>query len=99
MNDKEAQLGYLHRDIKPGNFAVGRPGTKDYHNIYLLDFGLCRKFVQKVWADEGRRGCRAKTSANNERSHPSVAQPGTRPSLPCGKWSRVARMTSRAGCE
>ncbi|CAI4225710.1 unnamed protein product [Auanema sp. JU1783] len=38
------RIGFLHRDIKPGNFAVGRQGQKDLHTIYMLDFGLCRKF-------------------------------------------------------
>ncbi|CAD5225912.1 unnamed protein product [Bursaphelenchus xylophilus] len=39
------RIGYLHRDIKPGNFAIGRPDTNEHHIIYMLDFGLCRKFM------------------------------------------------------
>ncbi|KAH7726613.1 Protein kinase domain containing protein [Aphelenchoides avenae] len=39
------RLGYLHRDIKPGNFAIGRPNTIHYHTVFMLDFGLCRKYV------------------------------------------------------
>ncbi|VDO24777.1 unnamed protein product [Onchocerca flexuosa] len=35
-------IGYLHRDIKPGNFAIGR---KNLRQIYLLDFGMCRKYI------------------------------------------------------
>ncbi|KAM3727688.1 Tau-tubulin kinase [Dirofilaria immitis] len=35
-------IGYLHRDIKPGNFAIGR---KNLRQIYLLDFGMCRKYL------------------------------------------------------
>lgn len=35
-------LRYLHRDIKPGNFAIGR---KKLRQIYLLDFGMCRKYL------------------------------------------------------
>uniref|UniRef100_A0A7E4ZSS8 Protein kinase domain-containing protein n=1 Tax=Panagrellus redivivus TaxID=6233 RepID=A0A7E4ZSS8_PANRE len=38
-------VGYLHRDIKPGNFAVGRPEANEHHNVFMLDFGLCRKFA------------------------------------------------------
>uniref|UniRef100_A0AC34R942 Protein kinase domain-containing protein n=2 Tax=Panagrolaimus sp. JU765 TaxID=591449 RepID=A0AC34R942_9BILA len=38
-------VGFLHRDIKPGNFAIGRPETNEHHTIFMLDFGLCRKFV------------------------------------------------------
>lgn len=32
--------GILHRDIKPSNFAMGCPGTLDFHRCYILDFGL-----------------------------------------------------------
>ncbi|KRY79621.1 Tau-tubulin kinase 2 [Trichinella pseudospiralis] len=38
------QCGYLHRDIKPQNFAIGR--APDYRKVYLLDFGMCRKYVK-----------------------------------------------------
>ncbi|EYB95499.1 hypothetical protein Y032_0159g3297 [Ancylostoma ceylanicum] len=41
------RLGFLHRDIKPGNFAIGRPEANEHHIIYMLDFGLCRKFQEK----------------------------------------------------
>uniref|UniRef100_A0AC35GLF8 Protein kinase domain-containing protein n=1 Tax=Panagrolaimus sp. PS1159 TaxID=55785 RepID=A0AC35GLF8_9BILA len=39
------RVGYLHRDIKPGNFATGREAANEQQLIYMLDFGLCRKFV------------------------------------------------------
>ncbi|VDM68189.1 unnamed protein product, partial [Strongylus vulgaris] len=42
------RLGFLHRDIKPGNFAIGRQDANEHHIIYMLDFGLCRKFQEKV---------------------------------------------------
>lgn len=35
---------FLHRDIKPGNMAVG---YADSRKVYLIDFGLARRFVQK----------------------------------------------------
>lgn len=38
------RIGYLHRDIKPGNFAIGRPETKEQQIVFMLDFGLCRNF-------------------------------------------------------
>ena len=34
------QLGYLHRDVKPNNFALGL----DNQTVMMLDFGLSRKF-------------------------------------------------------
>ncbi|EFP10594.1 hypothetical protein CRE_01171 [Caenorhabditis remanei] len=41
------RVGYLHRDIKPPNFAAGREGEDDYHTVYVLDFGLCRRIALK----------------------------------------------------
>ena len=35
-------LNIIHRDIKPGNIAIGREEKSKY--IYLLDFGLSKKF-------------------------------------------------------
>lgn len=43
---------FLHRDIKPDNFLVGSlisytgPPQKEYI-IYLIDFGLAKKFIGK----------------------------------------------------
>ncbi|VDO58022.1 unnamed protein product [Brugia timori] len=36
-------IGYLYRDIKSANFAIGR---KNLFQIYLLDFGMCRKYLK-----------------------------------------------------
>jgi len=38
------QSNYVHRDLKPANFVVGYPGTKDRSTVYLLDFGLAKKW-------------------------------------------------------
>ncbi|VDP13097.1 unnamed protein product [Soboliphyme baturini] len=38
-------IGYLHRDVKPQNYAIGLHAY-DRHKVYLLDFGLARKFVK-----------------------------------------------------
>ena len=32
----------IHRDIKPGNFVMGR-GSKS-HIVYVIDFGLVKKY-------------------------------------------------------
>ncbi|CAD6191813.1 unnamed protein product [Caenorhabditis auriculariae] len=41
------RVGYLHRDIKPPNFAIGRECDNAHHIVYVLDFGLCRKICHK----------------------------------------------------
>ncbi|ETN75998.1 hypothetical protein RB195_001574 [Necator americanus] len=41
------KIGYLSRDIKPGNFAPGQKCNKQSKIIFLYDFGLARKYVDK----------------------------------------------------
>ncbi|VDK54766.1 unnamed protein product, partial [Anisakis simplex] len=38
-------IGYLHRDVKPGNYTIGRAELNELRKIYVLDFGMCRKFI------------------------------------------------------
>ncbi|EFO92899.1 hypothetical protein CRE_10044 [Caenorhabditis remanei] len=38
-------IGYLHRDVKPGNYTIGRPELNEIRKVYILDFGMCRKFT------------------------------------------------------
>ncbi|EPB77567.1 hypothetical protein ANCCEY_03325 [Ancylostoma ceylanicum] len=45
--DQHLSLGPAIGDVKPGNFAVGRAETGDLRRLYILDFGMCRKFVDK----------------------------------------------------
>uniref|UniRef100_A0A915N6R2 Protein kinase domain-containing protein n=1 Tax=Meloidogyne javanica TaxID=6303 RepID=A0A915N6R2_MELJA len=36
--------GFISRDIKAGNFVTGQTTSDDIRNIYLIDFGLSRKY-------------------------------------------------------
>uniref|UniRef100_A0A914QII1 non-specific serine/threonine protein kinase n=1 Tax=Panagrolaimus davidi TaxID=227884 RepID=A0A914QII1_9BILA len=55
-------IGYLHRDVKPGNYTIGRVELQEQRKIYILDFGMCRKFtneqgiIRKPRAAAGFRG-------------------------------------------
>ena len=34
----------IHRDIKPGNFAMSLKKTEDPETLYLIDFGIAKYF-------------------------------------------------------
>ncbi|XP_052106929.1 uncharacterized protein LOC127739300 isoform X1 [Mytilus californianus] len=38
------EVGFLHRDVKPSNFAMGRL-QKDCKKVFMLDFGLARQYT------------------------------------------------------
>ncbi|TKR77561.1 hypothetical protein L596_018509 [Steinernema carpocapsae] len=40
-------IGFLSRDVKPSNFALGRINSEKRRLIYMLDFGIARRYVDK----------------------------------------------------
>ena len=40
-------LGFVHRDIKPGNMMMGLEGTREYPVLHLIDFGLVKRFMDE----------------------------------------------------
>ncbi|CAJ0579906.1 unnamed protein product, partial [Mesorhabditis spiculigera] len=49
-------VGFLSRDIKPGNFAPGIRDNNQHRTIFLYDFGLARKYVDANNNVIGSRG-------------------------------------------
>ena len=37
------EMGYLHRDVKPSNFAMGTDENR--RRCYVIDFGLSKRYV------------------------------------------------------
>lgn len=47
------EIGYIHRDVKPANFAIGSLGTPKQRLLHVLDFGIARQYLVKD-GEEGR---------------------------------------------
>ncbi|EFJ13521.1 hypothetical protein SELMODRAFT_269002 [Selaginella moellendorffii] len=43
--EKMHEQGYVHGDVKPENFLLGRPGSPDEKKLYLVDLGLATKWL------------------------------------------------------
>uniref|UniRef100_A0A914YI16 non-specific serine/threonine protein kinase n=1 Tax=Panagrolaimus superbus TaxID=310955 RepID=A0A914YI16_9BILA len=50
-------IGYLHRDVKPANYTIGRAELKELRKVYVLDFGMARKFVHEDGTIKKPRTC------------------------------------------
>lgn len=46
-------IGFVHRDVKPGNLATGRTDA-DRRIVYILDFGLARRYRTDLTSKEVR---------------------------------------------
>ncbi|VDM94759.1 unnamed protein product, partial [Onchocerca ochengi] len=42
------EIGFVHRDIKPGNMVIGRRGH-EARIIYLIDYGMAREYA--IWEE------------------------------------------------
>ncbi|KRY92530.1 putative serine/threonine-protein kinase [Trichinella pseudospiralis] len=47
-------VGFLHRDVKPGNFAIGNDEA-NRHTVYIFDFGLAKCYREKSGALKQQR--------------------------------------------
>lgn len=69
------EQGLVHRDIKPSNFVTGLPGDDDFSTIYLIDFGLARRFrrsdgeIRSPREDAGFRGTSRYASLASHHHH------------------------------
>ncbi|VDM95696.1 unnamed protein product [Thelazia callipaeda] len=48
--------GFLSRDIKPGNYAIGLEINKQHKRVFLFDFGLARRYLDKHGKHQRSRG-------------------------------------------
>ncbi|CAD5224571.1 unnamed protein product [Bursaphelenchus xylophilus] len=41
------RTGFISRDVKPGNFAIGNRDEEQHRIVFMFDFGLSRKYLDK----------------------------------------------------
>ncbi len=49
-------IGFLHRDVKPSNFAMGETDS-NYKTVFILDFGLAREYILNGQLRRARKSC------------------------------------------
>ena len=42
--------GIIYRDVKPDNFVIGRDNTPEEDIIHIIDFGMCKEYLDPKWA-------------------------------------------------
>ncbi|VBB33483.1 unnamed protein product [Acanthocheilonema viteae] len=66
------QCGFLSRDIKPSNFAIGNKANHQHHYIFIFDFGLARRYLNRnleVLPSRGEMGWRGTTRYGSLNAH------------------------------
>uniref|UniRef100_A0A914N7F1 non-specific serine/threonine protein kinase n=1 Tax=Meloidogyne incognita TaxID=6306 RepID=A0A914N7F1_MELIC len=48
--------GYLHRDIKPSNMCIGLSQFGKHRTVFIIDFGMARKYLQPNGQHRKERG-------------------------------------------
>uniref|UniRef100_A0A915ARE9 Protein kinase domain-containing protein n=1 Tax=Parascaris univalens TaxID=6257 RepID=A0A915ARE9_PARUN len=64
--------GFISRDIKPSNFAIGRYEDRQHRTIFLLDFGLAKRYLDiegKHHPSRGEVGWRGTTRYGSLKAH------------------------------